>query len=136
MKRLQDMIRRICERPPPGMVLHARPDGVDATLSATGRRQSVGFAIDGEHVVLRSVVLDQAVVTADADRWHKLTLEAWGRNMLTDIVLFSFDDAHNLVGRVIHPKATLDLAELRFYVATLLEECDRFEYVLTGADHV
>ena len=134
MSRVQDMIREICRHPPPRMALRAMPDGVDARFQLTGRRQRVRFAIDGEHVVLTSIVLTSEFVTDDEDVWRDLVRAAWERNMLTDVVLFGFDAGHNLVGRVVHSQATLDSAELRFYLSTLLEECDRFEYVLTGDD--
>ena len=134
MKRVREMVQALCSDPPPGLELRATAGGVEAVFEATERRQRVTIGIEGDQVALASVVLDRDAVTRSTTYWRELAVQAWERNRLTDLVLFGFDGDDNLVGRVNHPRATLDAPELRLYLQTLLEECDRFEYVLTGED--
>lgn len=47
---------------------------------------------------------------------------------------FAFDRTDRLVGLIRCPAATLHPNVLLVYITTLARECDRFEYVLTGAD--
>jgi hypothetical protein len=49
-------------------------------------------------------------------------------------VAFAFGRDDRLVGIIEQPIATMSPEELLFYVQMLAEECDRFEYMLTGED--
>lgn len=89
--------------------------------------------IEDEHE-LTAVVLPASDVTATADGWRNLARLAWQRNADTDVVTFTFDDRDRLVGRVRHPAETMDIEELSLYVRSLVRECDRFEYLLSGLD--
>ncbi|MBN9657047.1 MAG: hypothetical protein J0H49_02660 [Acidobacteria bacterium] len=60
----------------------------------------------------------------------------WARNRSTDVVEFAIDELGRLVGRIEHVTESLDRAELEAYLIALAQECDRFEYVLTGRDQM
>lgn len=98
------------------------------------RHQDVEVRMVGDDYVLTSVVLPTSEVTATADGWRGLARLAWQRNADTDIVAFSFDERDRLVGRILHPAATIDIEELLLYVRSLVRDCDRFEYLLSGLD--
>ena len=66
--------------------------------------------------------------------WRKLAYRVWRKNSLKDLITFSFDTQHRLIGRIEQPASTLDENELVLYIHTVAEECDRFEYNLTGED--
>lgn len=50
------------------------------------------------------------------------------------VVTLAFDKRNRLMGVVEQPVVTMQDKELRFYVETLAQECDRYEYILTGSD--
>ncbi len=104
------------------------------TMGLGIRQQSVEIRIVDEDYELTSVVLSASDVTASDDNWRALARLAWQRNADTDVVTFTFDNRDRLVGRVRHPAATLDHEELSLYVRSLVRECDRFEYLLSGMD--
>lgn len=60
----------------------------------------------------------------------------WTRNRSTDLVEFAIDESGRLVGRIEHVAESLDRTELEAYLIALAQECDRFEYVLTGRDQM
>lgn len=99
-----------------------------------GRRQEIAFAMDGKHYVFTSVILGAARVTKNAKQWRELARLVWQRNAGHELVTFAFDRHHRLVGQIRHPADHLDAVELEAYVTTLAWECDRFEYLLSGAD--
>ncbi len=98
------------------------------------RGQTVQVSTVDEMCVLTSVVLGARAVTKSHKRWRRLALLAWQRNAEHQIVTFAFDRQDRLVGRIEHPVKYLDPEELELYVNALARECDRFEYLLTGAD--
>lgn len=105
------------------------------TVGEGDRRQAVEIrVIEGDEFELLSVVLPASVVTKRMSRWNALSRLAWQRNADTDLVTFTFDARDRLVGMVRHPAATLDLEELLIYARSLVRECDRFEYLLSGVD--
>ena len=73
-------------------------------------------------------------VTRDEGAWRDLAYRAWRKNDLKEIVTFSFDRRHRLIGVIEQPAETLDREELVLYISTLARECDRFEYKLLGRD--
>ena len=73
-------------------------------------------------------------VTRNKDHWRRIAYRTWRRNASKPLVTFAFDDDDRLIGQIEVPAATLDHEELDLYIETLARECDRFEYVLTGAD--
>lgn len=97
-----------------------------------GRFQSVSYEVDKERLRLISVIATVSRVESigrdEIVRW------CWQRNRFTDITGFCLDRRGRLVGQTEHPLASLDAAELAFYLEALAIECDRFEYVMNGAD--
>ena len=104
------------------------------TIRLGTRHQSVEIRLVDDDYELTSIVLPASDVTASDDNWRDLVRLAWQRNADTDVVTFTFDDRDRLVGRIRHPAATLDHEELSLYVRSLVRECDRFEYLLSGMD--
>ncbi len=98
----------------------------------SGRRQVVSVGRRADHVVFTSRVVGARRVQGMS--WSALAELVWPRNRRTPLVAFALDRERRLVGRVEHPLATLDAAELRVIVLHLARECDRFEYLLTGRD--
>ena len=96
------------------------------------RSQRVRIRKVGDYFQLSSIVLGQ-------QQTRSLEPEAivelvWGRNHETDVVAFGWDERGRLIGRVDQLAATMDAAELFFYLEVLAQECDRLEWLLTGED--
>lgn len=98
----------------------------------TGRQQRVTLSLEGETYVLESVVLAKKDRPDDLSP-RDLIARAWRRNAHTEIVAFGLDRREKLVGRV-RVSAKSIQSHARTYFELLAIECDRFEYVLTGAD--
>ena len=107
---------------------------MDVPTARGERHQLVHLEHQREHCELWSVVLGSAEVTSSDSRWSELARRAWLRNAASNLVTFTFDDEDRLIGHVRHLAAHLDVEELELYITVLAAECDRFEYVLTGAD--
>ena len=132
MKRVHTMIERVIGDLG-GEVEHFQNHS-RVTVGLGTRHQSVEIRVVDDEYELTSVVLPASDVTANDDKWRDLARLAWQRNADADVVTFTFDDRDRLVGRIRHPAATLDHEELSLYVRSLVRECDRFEYLLSGTD--
>ncbi|MES2641354.1 MAG: YbjN domain-containing protein [Myxococcota bacterium] len=112
-------------------------DGAEYVVPVGARTQRLRIGLDGVHVVFSSVVArGSQLMDARGSRCSEADVLAdlWARNARVDTVSFSLDRHGRVVGRIEALLATLDDEELAFYVARLAEECDRFEFVLTGED--
>jgi hypothetical protein len=98
----------------------------------TGRQQRVTLSLEGETYVLESIVLAKKDRPDDLSP-RDLIARAWRRNAHTEIVAFGLDRREKLVGKVRVPAKSIQ-RHARTYFELLAIECDRFEYVLTGAD--
>ena len=107
---------------------------VEVELWRSGRRQRVQLDLADGRYVFRSVVVGPAYVTRTEASWRDLAYRVWRKNSLKDLITFSFDTHDRLIGQIEQPASTLDENELEFYIQTVAEECDRFEYNLTGED--
>ncbi len=102
-----------------------------------GRRQPVRWTLHQGHIVMSSVVLDQARTVSLDDEVKpflnsplvKHTLE---RNRCFDLVDFHIDHQGRLAVRACHPVAHLDQEELAFIARSVAAEADRLEQVLLG----
>ena len=101
-------------------------------VGAGGQRQEIRFERSEEEYFLTSIVMGSHEVTQNANAWRELAIVAWQRNAAHELVTFAFDSHERLVGQIRHPAAHLDLEELECYVNSLVLECDRFRYLLTG----
>ena len=81
-----------------------------------------------------SVVAPSWVVPDKAEHRSIFLRRLWEINARTDLVAFGIDGHGRVVGACRHPVDTLDPEELESYVVTLVRECDRLEWVLTGED--
>lgn len=100
----------------------------------SGRHQVVRLSMRGDEYRLISTVVGPRHVPDNASKRADLLLRIWAKNGATELVSFGIDRRNRVVGVCCHPVATLDLAELRHYVIALVQECDRFEWVLSGED--
>ena len=109
-------------------------NGILVEFSDQGRRQRVQFFHRGDDYVLASPVVSAAFVNKSAMHRRDLAFRTWRRNALKAVVSLAFDKRGRLMGVIEQPAETLHDKELRFYVETLAQECDRYEYILTGSD--
>ena len=132
MKRIQSMIESVASDL--GCNVDHFRHYTRLTMGLGTRQQSIEIRVADDDCELLSVVLPTSSVTAKHGKWRALARLAWQRNADTDVVTFTFDKRDRLVGHVRHPVATLDPEELTLYVRSLVRECDRFEYLLSGMD--
>ena len=132
MKDLLERVDQAIEREGLSWQRHDRI--IDVELWRSGHHQRVHLDRVDDHYVLRSTVVGSSYVTRSHRRWRDLAYRAWRKNALKELVTFSFDSRHRLIGVIEQPVATLDDEELLFYIRTLAQHCDRFEYILTGED--
>lgn len=104
---------------------------VRVSLSRDGRSQIVHLARRRDRYILSSVVAHVSAVNEDR---RSLAYRLWRRNALKAIVTFTIDHRERVIGRIDQPIESLRDKELKFYLQTLARECDRLEYILTGAD--
>lgn len=128
MARIEDIARRRRLR----WVVDGR--SVKVTLPHNERAHRVTLQRNGDHYVFTSVVAASRIVKKSARAWRDLADWAWRKNSQKDLVGFAFDRHHRLLGVIEQPVETLDEEELVIYVNAVAEECDRFEYKLTGED--
>lgn len=112
-----------------GVGLSLDGDAIDVELSA-GRRHSVLVRDAGAVYELQSIAVRAGVVRELGD----VPLLAWRRNRSSQLVGFRVDQRGRLVGEAWIPKAGLTAEEFQIYVRRVAAECDRFEFLLTGAD--
>ena len=109
-------------------------DRIWIELSNRGRRQQIQFFHLGDNYVFASTVVNATFVNKSTTHRRDLALKTWWRNTYKAIVSFAFDRRGRLRGIIEQPAETLHDNEICFYVETLAQECDRYEYILTGSD--
>jgi len=132
MRDLKRIVRRLIKEHDLPWELHDQR--ITVHFGARGRRHDVRLARQGEDFVFTSRILLAAEVTKTARRWRQLAYRAWCRNAQSDVVTFGFDEQDRLVGQIVQAARTCDEDEVLLYIDTLAQECDEFEYVLTGGD--
>ena len=104
---------------------------VRISFSRNGRSQRVRLAQRKNRYVFSSVVAHVSAVNEDR---RSLAFRLWRRNALKAVVTFTIDRRDRVIGLIDQPIESVHPKELKFYLETLARECDRFEYILTGAD--
>ncbi len=132
MRRIFDMLESVAQSMD-GMCQHFQYHS-RLTVGIGTRHQDIEVHVVDDDYELTSVVLPTSKVTMTVDGWRRVARLAWQRNADTDIITFTFDARDRLVGRVRHPAETMGLEELSLYIRSLVRECDRFEYLLSGVD--
>lgn len=107
------------------------PGAIQATFP-TGRGQKVRYERRGEHYLFTSRVATEAHL--EHLSWTEIAKEVLLRNRITEVVAFGIRDWHAVEAWVEQRASTLRTAKLKFYIAQLAREADRFEYLLTGKD--
>ena len=129
---MEDLLRRLDEL----AALERLPwqrDGnrIRISLSRNGRSQIVRLARRKDRYVFSSVVAHASAVNEGR---RSLAFRIWRRNALKAVVMFTVDRRERVIGLIDQPIESVHTKELKFYLETLARECDRFEYILTGAD--
>ena len=129
---MEDLLRRIDELTARERLSWQR-DGrrLRVSLAKNGRSQTVHLARRRDRYVFSSIIANVAAVNEDH---RSLAFRIWRRNALKPVVTFAIDHRKRVIGQIDQPVESLHTKELRFYLETLARECDRFEYILTGAD--
>jgi hypothetical protein len=70
----------------------------------------------------------------DQETRGELAIRVWTRNRAANLVGFRFTKRGDLIGECFVPKAGLTKDEFELCVGKVARECDRMEYILTGAD--
>ena len=78
-------------------------DTVEVELWRSGRRQRVQLDLADRLYVFRSVVVGSAYVTRTESSWRDLAYRVWRKNSLKDLITFSFDTHHRLIGQIEQP---------------------------------
>lgn len=112
-----------------GSEYQLREGSVTVTLPS-GRKHAVAVTREGDAFHVSGIVARRNVVEAIEGP----ALRAWQRNRASQLVGFRLDKRGRLVGEAWVPLAGLGEAEFRLYVRSVAKACDRFEYLLTGAD--
>jgi hypothetical protein len=107
---------------------------VKVDLGNGARHHVVRIEQRGTDAILTAVIRSKSQVARSPETLRSTARLAWTRNASAELVTFLVDTSNNLVGRIRHPAATLDHAELVAYLRTMVRECDRFEYLLSGKD--
>lgn len=94
------------------------------------RRQRVMVRETTEAFELTGVVVRPSMALGIPD----LALRAWRRNRAMQLVGFRIDRKGRLIGESWVPKAGLTRDEFLLYIQRVADECDLFEYHLTGRD--
>lgn len=105
-------------------------DGAVEVQLRDGRRQSVAVEDHGDFYLLRSTVARAAAVQQTSEA----ILRAWERNRSVFLVGFRIDARGRMIGEARLPKIGLTAEEWQFTVIHVAQECDRFEFQLTGQD--
>ena len=110
-----------------------RRDGRRIRISFTrdGRSQTVRIAQRRDRYIFSSVVAPISAVSEDR---RSLAFRLWRRNALKAVVTFTIDRRDRVIGIIDQPIESVHPEEIKFYLETLARECDRLEYILTGAD--
>ena len=114
-----------------GLSLHWHP-GVIQVEFPNGRKQGVQYQLKGDHYLLTSRVAAPGALLHIS--WEDLSKEILLRNRVTSVIAFGFGKRYTVEAWIRQRASTLQAEELRFYVALLAREADRFEYLLTGKD--
>ena len=111
--------------------LKVEGDAIQVEL-ARGRRHSVTVRDAGATYELHAIVARSAALAAVGGG----SLLTWRNNRNSQLMGFRIDQRERLIGEAWVPKGGLTAEEFGFYVRKLAAECDRLEYLLTGADSV
>jgi hypothetical protein len=131
VQRLERLLHGVSKLPDSRLLLRVEP-GRATVEFPNGRTQEIRIDVSDDRYTLTSRVMGKARV--EQQGLDRLAALVWDRNPTSDIVEFTFDLQSRLIGRVEQLRDTLDRQELLFAITRLAEECDRFEYVLTGRD--
>ena len=100
------------------------------TTRSVGRHQRISISETAETFELTSIVARAAAICDIPD----VALRAWRRNQAMQLVGFRLDQKGRLLGEAWVPKAGLTRDEFLLCVKRVADECDLFEYHLTGKD--
>lgn len=106
---------------------------IKIAISGGSRQQKVNISRNSNLYEISSIVLRGKAIKNDKNLYD-IAYRAFRKNAHKELVNFSFDNNGNLVGLITQPVEYLHDAELKLYINVIAQECDRFEYKLTGED--
>ncbi len=113
--------------------LHAESEPGAIQVAFPNRRgQKIRYQRRGEHCLFTSRVATEGHLKHLS--WSEISREILLRNRLTEVVAFGVRNWHSVEAWVEQRASTLRTDKLKFYVAHLAREADRFEFLLTGKD--
>ena len=131
MGQIRRLLGGAASRDAAGLVLRWRPGEVAVEFS-NGRSQRIRYELVGDLYVFRSEVARPAAVGRVGR--ERLAREILLRNRAADVVAFRFTKRGGVEGVIEQRASTLQPEELRYYLAQLAREADRFEFALSDAD--
>ena len=108
---------------------------IQVSVDRFGRTQRVHVTKRRDEYVLSSVVARISDLLGTDSKHRTLLLKRiWTRNALKPLVNLNIDGRDRIVGSISVPVGQESPSSIAFYLENLARECDRFEYILTGAD--
>jgi hypothetical protein len=104
-------------------------DGFEVVANGE-RHQRIAVRETADTLELTSIVARPSAIVGIPD----VALRTWRRNRAMQLVGFRLDPKGRLVGEAWVPKAGLTRDEFLLYAKRVADECDLFEYHLTGKD--
>jgi mitochondrial fission protein ELM1 len=104
-------------------------DGFEVVTTGE-RHQRIAVRETADTFELTGVVARPSAIAGIPD----VALRTWRRNRATQLVGFRLDQKGRLVGEAWVPKAALTRDDFLLYAKRVADECDLFEYHLTGKD--
>ena len=132
MEKILEFAERFCE----GENEQWSIDGLQliGPVGTNGRKQRLRLGRLADVYTIETTILDSEIVTKTNKSWRDYARLAWKLNSERDIVNFTFDEEHRMIGAIEHPCEFLDFEEFVIYAKRLAVESDRVEYLLTGKD--
>ena len=114
-----------------GLDAEWEPRRITVTFS-NGRKQVIRYRQQGDSYIFTSYVARPAAVKKI--QLKSLARRILERNRATEVVTFGLGRNGRVEAWINHRAGSLQPGELKFYLAVLAREADRFEYLLTGKD--
>ena len=131
MEQIRDILGRPVTEYDGGLTFRWEPGAVHVEFSS-GRQQKISYRRRDDFYTFESIVAAPRVVRRLGQTEVARQILAWNRT--TDVVGFTLDGRRRIVAWSERRAAALQAEELRFYLAVLATEADRFEFLLTGKD--
>ena len=100
-------------------------------LSELGRKQEIILSVQDPSYVFSTTI---GTVASTSLSRRELQFRIWRQNALKPLVNIRINNKDEIIGSVSNDISHTDPNEVSFYIKTLAQDCDRFEYSLSGSD--